>query len=151
MATAHKNDNPLKLLHRRLIDINRFKRINDIHGHQAGDEVLREVARLIREQLRNTDVVVRYGGEEFAVLLDRADRRNALEMAQRIRQVIADHDFVLAFAVKIWVSVRIGVATYTPGEAPLSTEQIRRKLIEQADAALYRAKREGRNRVISQS
>ena len=133
------------------IDIDRFKHINDIHGHQTGDAVLQEVARLIREQLRRADVVARYGGEEFAVLLGQADRRSALEVAQRIRQVVETNDFLPAFAVKIRVSVSVGVATYTPGETPLSTEQIRRRLIDQADAALYQAKREGRNRVICQS
>ncbi|HET8701666.1 MAG TPA: sensor domain-containing diguanylate cyclase [Nitrococcus sp.] len=132
-----------------LIDIDRFKRINDIHGHQAGDAVLQEVARLIRGQLRNSDVLTRYGGEEFAVLLGCVDRRNALEVAQRIRQAIEGHDFGAAGTGKIRVSVSVGVATYTPAKTPLSTEQIRRELIEQADAALYRAKREGRNRVIS--
>lgn len=134
-----------------IIDIDHFKRINDVHGHQVGDKVLQDVARLIREQLRSSDVVARYGGEEFAALLGQAGRRNAREIAQRIRQVIENHDFGQAHTAKIQVSISVGVATYTPDEAPLITEQIRRQLMEQADAALYQAKREGRNRVISQA
>ena len=133
------------------IDIDRFKRINDSHGHQAGDEVLQQVACLIREQLRRSDVVARYGGEEFAVLLGHADRRSALEVAQRIRQRVECHKFIPASAAEICVSVSVGVSTYTPREAPLIVAQIRQQLIEQADAALYRAKREGRNRVVSQA
>lgn len=133
------------------VDIDRFKRINDSHGHQAGDEVLQQVARLIREQLRRSDVVARYGGEEFAVLLAHADRRSALEVAERIRQKVERHTFIPAAAAEIRVSVSVGVSTYTPSEAPRIVAQIRHQLIEQADAALYRAKREGRNRVVSES
>lgn len=131
------------------IDVDRFKRINDVHGHQAGDEVLRQVACLIREQLRRSDVVARYGGEEFAALLSHADLENALEVAQRIRLKVERHRFISA-GTELRVSVSVGVSTYTPREAPPSVAQIRQKLIEQADAALYRAKREGRNRIASE-
>lgn len=145
IARADREGSALSCL---FIDIDRFKAINDAHGHQSGDQVLQKVARLIRAQLRNMDVVARYGGEEFAVLLARADRDNALEIAERIRQSIERHAFMLPLAPKLRVSASIGVAIYRPGETPLISGQIEALLLEQADAALYQAKRNGRNRVI---
>lgn len=129
------------------IDIDHFKRINDTHGHQAGDEVLQEVARRIREQLRTIDVVARFGGEEFAVLLAHTANDRALEVAERIRGSIETKRFPLPGTETVTVSV--GVATLKPEVMPADIPDCGGRLIEAADGALYQAKNTGRNRVVS--
>ncbi len=121
-----------------MIDIDHFKAINDNHGHQAGDQVLTEVGRRLREQIRQTDVVGRWGGEEFVVLLRDCGLADSLAMAEKLRHAIADGPFGSAGSV----SVSIGAAELADGEELGS-------LLDRADAALYRAKRAGRNTVIA--
>jgi diguanylate cyclase (GGDEF)-like protein len=131
--------NPLSFL---LIDIDFFKKINDAHGHPAGDEVLRGVAGVIRETIRNVDIPARYGGEEFAVILPGANHEGAQKMAERLRNTIAKQEF--PFEGKgMRVTVSIGAAT-----SPHDTGN-RDELIEKADQALYHAKRNGRDRCVS--
>lgn len=125
-----------------LFDIDRFKRINDRYGHPVGDEVLRKLASFLREQTRKTDAVVRYGGEEFAVLMATADGDVAFEQADRIRAELEKTPFVVSGqADPIQVTISGGVATY-PQDGQTFTE-----LIAVADAGLYHAKENGRNRV----
>jgi diguanylate cyclase (GGDEF)-like protein len=125
-----------------LFDIDRFKRINDRYGHLAGDAVLRELAFFLRERTRSTDAVVRYGGEEFAVLMATADSDVALEQADRIRAELENMPFVLPEqAEPIQVTISGGVATY-PQDGQTFSE-----LIAVADAGLYHAKENGRNQV----
>jgi diguanylate cyclase (GGDEF)-like protein len=125
-----------------LFDIDRFKRINDRYGHPAGDAVLRTLASLLRERTRSTDAVVRYGGEEFAVLMATADSDVAFEQADRIRAELEKTTFVVpGQADPIQVTISGGVATY-PQDGQTFTE-----LIAVADAGLYHAKESGRNRV----
>ncbi len=135
----HRFSTPLSLL---LIDIDFFKRINDTFGHPGGDKVLRGVAHIIRETVRNIDIPVRYGGEEFAAIIPGADRDGALTMAERLRTTIGEKGFLLD-GREIEVTVSIGVAT-CPHDA-VNREQ----LIERADKALYYAKKNGRNRSVS--
>lgn len=122
-----------------MADVDHFKRLNDRHGHAAGDEVLREVAGAIARTLRAEDTPVRYGGEEFAVILRRASAPQAADVAERIRQAVADLG-PSSTGVDAPVTVSVGVAV-AGEEDEMST------VIERADQALYRAKRRGRDRV----
>jgi diguanylate cyclase (GGDEF)-like protein len=127
-----------------LIDIDFFKKFNDTYGHQAGDEVLRHVARKLKKTVRNVDVVARYGGEEMAIILDRANEEEALAVAQKIVRAVAEEAYPIAEGVAKHVTISCGVATYpTHGDSPS-------QLIEFADAGLYRAKENGRNQVGAQ-
>lgn len=144
LARCMRTRLPLSCL---FLDIDFFKRINDNFGHQAGDHVLALVAASIKKQLRNNDVLSRFGGEEFVVLLAESDEKNAGEIAERIRCNIA------ALAIEfngqsMPVTISIGTATFDPCQACRSPVLAKANaLIQSADAALYEAKREGRNRV----
>jgi len=131
------------------IDVDHFKRVNDTHGHQAGDDVLREVATRIKAELRMSDALGRFGGEEFVVLLIDADLDSACMVAQRIRASIADQPFLLADAQGLAVTVSIGVATLGDFAREHPNEGIAQQLLAQADQALYAAKGAGRNRVVA--
>jgi diguanylate cyclase (GGDEF)-like protein len=134
-----------------MLDIDLFKRYNDDYGHLAGDATLKQVAALLKENLRKVDIVGRYGGEEFVVVIPETGRAQALEIAERIRSNIARHNFKV-YNDHTRVTVSIGISLFpddipnwqthaTPSELPF-------ELIRQADKALYRAKEEGRNRVV---
>ncbi|WP_207540171.1 PleD family two-component system response regulator [Sabulicella rubraurantiaca] len=120
-----------------LLDIDRFKSINDTHGHGVGDIALKEVASRLRSQVRVADVVARWGGEEFLIVLPNARAPFALMAAERLREVVSA-DPVIAANLILPVTISIGIATGVAG-TPADM------LIEQADRALYRAKAEGRN------
>ena len=124
-----------------MLDIDHFKKVNDEHGHLAGDAVLREVARLLRGALRTVDSVGRYGGEEFLVLLPQTPPDEARRTGERMRQQIGDHVFRVGTR-ELRVTVSVGVATWESGGA-----QSAEGLMREADQALYRAKEAGRNRV----
>ena len=125
-----------------MIDIDHFKLVNDRFGHSTGDQVLRGVAGAITGAVRDEDTPARYGGEEFAVLLRRADEEQAVEVAERIRRsVVRLHPASLGITEPVTVSV--GVAVAGPGGLPVD------RLVERADGALYRAKRQGRDRVVT--
>ncbi len=125
-----------------LLDLDHFKRINDTHGHLAGDEVLRQAARRIASAVRNVDVVGRYGGEEFLVILPETDGDGAHVVAERIRALIAEQP-VIYDDTAIDISTSIGLATLDEHMAAYTD------LIERADGALYRAKDNGRNQVVA--
>jgi len=129
-------DQPLSLI---LVDLDHFKRVNDSHGHPVGDAVLRGMADLLGESLRGSDFPARYGGEEFAVILPHTGREQALLLAERIRDRVAERDFAGAKGVRITLSA--GVASLTPGDRGSD-------LVLLADQALYLAKNGGRNRVV---
>ncbi|MES3024546.1 MAG: sensor domain-containing diguanylate cyclase [Pseudomonadota bacterium] len=131
------------------IDIDHFKRVNDSVGHQGGDEVLREVAARIKAELRLSDALGRFGGEEFVVLLIDADGASAGIVAERIRASVASSPFVLSCKVELSVSVSIGVATLLDLGRERAIEAVSQELVAQADSALYRAKEGGRNLVVS--
>jgi diguanylate cyclase (GGDEF)-like protein len=135
-ARAKREGQPASVL---MIDLDHFKRINDTHGHPAGDEVLRGVAEVLREALRAQDVPGRYGGEEFGVLLPDTPRNGAYVVADRIRRRIEDHFRRRKLTADVTISG--GVAVY-PDDAD-SPET----LLRTADEALYRSKALGKNRV----
>lgn len=123
-----------------LFDIDHFKRINDGHGHAAGDQVLTHLGEACRQQLRRDDCFARLGGEEFAVLLADAGTATGVSMAERLRQQIAALEFRFK-TLKLRCTISMGVASPEPGES-------REAYLHRADMALYSAKRSGRNRVI---
>jgi two-component system cell cycle response regulator len=131
------------------IDIDHFKLVNDSLGHQGGDEVLREVAARIKAELRLSDALARFGGEEFVVLLIDAELDSATMVAERIRASIAGQQFELMSGASIPVSVSIGVATLEDFDRDHAIEAVAQELVANADSALYRAKESGRNRVVS--
>lgn len=125
-----------------MLDIDHFKNINDTYGHLLGDEILKEMAMLIRGCLRSMDVVARYGGEEFAILLPETDLENAIQTAERIRMAVRNHEFGSSLGKRIAVTVSQGVTSYpSPGIFSKSD------MVAKADAALYEAKESGRDRV----
>lgn len=125
-----------------MLDIDFFKTINDRYGHALGDEVLRKVIDHCRENIRHTDILGRYGGDEYAILLPHTDLETALAVAGRIRESIASAPFVTN-AGPITVSISAGVAQAGSGMFDIHA------LLAQADRALYQAKRSGRNRVVT--
>jgi len=131
-----------KMLSCLFFDIDHFKSVNDTHGHQNGDLVLRDVAALISSHMRLSDILVRYGGEEFAALLLDTGLAKGFEIAERIRQAVAARPIVLPSGQILHVTLSIGVARYLGG-----SEQA---LVHEADLALLSAKRAGRNKVITQ-
>ena len=131
---------PLGLI---MVDVDRFKSINDTHGHPAGDAVLREVARLLAREVRTVDRVARFGGEEFAVLLVQTDAASTLDVAGRLCATVAGEPFTKAGVVGLRVTVSAGVASL-PNDARTEAE-----LIAAADRSLYAAKERGRNRVVA--
>jgi diguanylate cyclase (GGDEF)-like protein len=125
-----------------LCDVDHFKKVNDNHGHPVGDEVLRQVARVLKAAVRVIDIPARYGGEEFAVVLEATDLEGALRLAERIREDVGRLE-IPTDKGPLSVTMSIGVAAF-PDD---SREQA--VLIERADLALYHAKESGRNRVVS--
>jgi len=125
-----------------MIDLDLFKDVNDMHGHQAGDAVLEAVAETLRRRVRSTDILGRYGGEEFVVVLAAMDPGKALEIAEDLRKSIAELRVSHGGTV-ISTTVSIGVANTAAEGGEIALE----RLLLDADRALYRAKREGRNRV----
>lgn len=131
-----------------LLDIDHFKQVNDSYGHQTGDKVLRDVATLLRGHMRGSDVLSRYGGEEFAVLLAGTSEQKAMEVAERIRASLEEKRFDCK-GEEFHVTISIGIATFNPGADAGSKLMQGEYLIAQADKALYAAKADGRNRVVS--
>jgi len=132
-----------------MLDVDYFKKVNDSYGHQVGDQVLRQVASLIRTQLRGSDVLSRYGGEEFVALLSNTDSETAQDIAERVRRGIEEHVFSLPSGDKFNVTISIGVATYTPtGESGVASAD-GEILVGIADRCLYAAKGAGRNAIVS--
>lgn len=124
---------PLSLI---IFDVDHFKRVNDRFGHDTGDRVLQGVCELVRRQLRDSDLGARWGGEEFVIVTPETPLDGALQLGERIRQAVADHDFDQVGRV----TLSFGIAEYTPGEGA-------DRCLKRADEALYRAKNNGRNRV----
>jgi diguanylate cyclase (GGDEF)-like protein len=125
-----------------MFDIDHFKRINDVHGHLAGDYVLKEVARVVQARIRRDEVFARYGGEEFAIILPETPLSGAVALAETLRQKVADYSFVFQ-ADSIKVTISLGAALME------ETDRAASDIIKRADEKLYQAKRTGRNRVCS--
>jgi diguanylate cyclase (GGDEF)-like protein len=137
MQRARRFGRPVALV---MVDIDRFKAVNDRHGHVAGDAVLREISRRLRATARDADLVARYGGEEFVMLLPECDQETALATAERVRQAVAADPVPLPGG-SVQVTVSAGVAVPSEPEGDLT------RCLQAADQALYRAKANGRNRV----
>ncbi|MEO7457008.1 MAG: sensor domain-containing diguanylate cyclase [Gemmatimonadaceae bacterium] len=135
LAEADRYDHPVSLV---LLDIDHFKKVNDTWGHEAGDAVLKQVARVLQDGLRAVDVCVRYGGEEIALLLAQTDSAHAVEVAERLRMRVAATP-IRHGPSEIRVTASFGVATYP------ETVKVRDQLFPAADKALYIAKHDGRN------
>jgi diguanylate cyclase (GGDEF)-like protein len=142
---ARRKANMLSCL---LLDVDYFKQVNDTYGHQIGDQVLMGVAALIRAQMRTTDVLSRYGGEEFSALLAHTPESEALDVAERIRASIEQHEFTDSDGKRFNITISIGLATLN-GKQQDARSVSGQVLVGQADRALYRAKAEGRNQVQS--
>jgi len=125
-----------------MIDLDHFKQCNDAYGHLVGDIVLKEIAKIMKDFVRQVDLIGRYGGEEFVLALPDTDRNSAIAVAERIRQEVERHKFK-AYDETIAMTISAGVATYPDNGDDVQV------LIDKADQALYRAKEEGRNRVVS--
>ncbi|HCJ30491.1 MAG TPA: hypothetical protein DHV63_14660 [Pseudomonas sp.] len=124
-----------------MLDMDHFKRLNDDYGHQAGDAALKATALLLREQLRNVDMVFRFGGEEFVLVLSNTGSEAAAVVAERILVAI-QHLCFLVGKRQVRLSASLGYATYQPSES-------QEELLRRADQALYQAKRDGRNRMCA--
>ncbi|MCX8045223.1 MAG: diguanylate cyclase [Desulfobacterota bacterium] len=138
-SRARRYDFPMSFI---MFDIDHFKEINDSYGHQAGDDVLRNLARILVNHIRDVDVPARYGGEEFSLILPHTTLKNAVIFAERLREEVAKHPF-LFHEKRIPVTISLGVAGI-PDNNPSSCNE----LIRFADEALYRAKQAGRNRTV---
>ncbi len=123
-----------------MFDIDHFKIINDSYGHQAGDTVLKEISRMVRSSIRKSDYVVRYGGEEFLLILPDTKFLNATELAEKLRRKIERYDIGLGRAT-INITASFGVAKLKKGSD-------KNKLLQEADRMLYKAKQAGRNTVM---
>jgi len=138
-SRARRHNDPYTIV---LLDIDHFKKINDVYGHPVGDTVLREMAAIFREAVRLTDLPARYGGEEFVALLPRTRLPEAVIVGERIRDAVERKVFS-APSPMIRCTVSVGIADYLPG-----TEGTEKAVIGRADQALYSAKHGGRNRVV---
>lgn len=139
-AAGASSGSPLSLA---MIDIDHFKNINDTFGHQAGDQLLKDIARLISQQVRETDLLCRYGGEEFSVIMPGTPKTRALEVANRIRTVVEGTAFYTPEKARLNITVSCGVAC-CPEDTGTASD-----LILFSDTALYAAKRTGRNKVVA--
>jgi two-component system cell cycle response regulator len=140
ISASRRHHNPLSLV---MLDIDHFKSVNDTHGHAAGDATLRETAKQVQDGLRNEDLLGRFGGEEFIILMDQTPIEAASLVADRLRQSIEQRVFRVP-ASEGWTEIKI---TTSIGISSLRPQETARDLIMRADSALYRAKNGGRNRV----
>jgi two-component system cell cycle response regulator len=137
---ALRHGNPVSLI---FLDIDHFKRINDVHGHQAGDYVLTQLATLVTSMIREDQTFARYGGEEFAIVARDLDLAPAAALSERLRASVEAHPFIYG-GTPIPVTVSVGVA-----RAPAAGLETAADFIARADETMYTAKRAGRNRVVS--
>ena len=139
LTRARSQQIPISFL---MIDVDYFKHFNDQYGHLTGDQILRNIAKIIQDNIREIDIIGRYGGEEFCVILPDADCNGARYVAERMRQAV-EKSVVKAYDTKVRLTVSIGVACYPADGKKLA------ELIDKADWALYRAKKMGRNKVCA--
>ena len=139
MALGHRHNFKVACI---LIDIDHFKKINDTNGHQAGDEVLKKIGRLLKSCKREGELIARFGGEEFVLCLFNTSSESAYLAAERFRNLLGAYDFSSPLCPDLRLTVSIGVAVY-PHNGLFTIDD----LLKAADKALYRSKRDGRNRV----
>ena len=127
-----------------LVDIDYFKKFNDIHGHLAGDFVLKKTAQLLKDLLRKGDYVARYGGEEFLIILPNTQIENAIIVAEKIRQTVEKAVYTYNNTTELKVTISLGLTNNL-----LNSPENEYQMIKNADIALYEAKKNGRNRVVA--
>ena len=140
LCCAQRHCQPYSVI---FVDVDHFKQINDRYGHAAGDAVLQAVADALLRVARQSDTVVRYGGEEFMILLPHTHRDDAMVLANRMRELVAATTASAGGAGTLRVTISAGVASYPDNAADCET------LVDRADEAMYAAKRSGRNRVVA--
>jgi diguanylate cyclase (GGDEF)-like protein len=140
-ATRYRH--PLSLI---LIDIDHFKSVNDIFGHQVGDEVLSGVAHMIKTNTRQVDVMARYGGEEFILILPETDEHKALRIADKLRKLVKKHDFSPIGSEEVNVTVSLGISSLSMIEEGIADKA--GEMVKMADDALYNAKESGRDTAV---
>jgi diguanylate cyclase (GGDEF)-like protein len=146
LARAQRASQPIVCL---MIDVDNFKRINDQYGHLAGDAVLREVAQRIDAEMRMSDTGARFGGDEFAIVLPQGTVTDGERVAARVLHAVRSKPIAIGPQASEIVTLSIGVAAASPGAGMRDYKVLAERLIAEADAALYRAKSAGRNRVAS--
>jgi diguanylate cyclase (GGDEF)-like protein len=148
LATVKRAQARRTLVSMLVLDVDRLKEINDVHGHLAGAEAVRKVGHIIGRGLDGSAVACRYGGDEFAILLSESDTRASLATAERLRKAVENHAPVLAGRrfPSGTLTISVGIADYLP-EVSREPELIGEELFRAADHALYQAKRDGRNRL----
>jgi len=137
---AGRYENPLSIL---FLALDRFKLVNDRHGHLVGSQVLRSLSQVLMQCVRDVDTLARYGGDEFTILLVDTDHREAHSIAERIRRTVEEHVFEAGRGGSLRLTVSLGVGTYPHHGSE------RNALLDVADKAMYRAKSLGRNQVCS--
>ena len=140
---ARQNNTPFSVI---LVDIDYFKKVNDRFGHLVGDSLLKGVARVLRSQTRRNDMVARFGGEEFLILLPETDVAGAYSVAEKIRTTLLNKEWTIKESKK-----SIGLVTASMGIALYDMDESDNSVIHRADAALYKAKAQGRNQVVIQA
>ena len=125
-----------------MFDIDHFKDVNDTYGHEAGDRVLKGVAKSVGGILRKTDMFVRYGGEEFIILLIQTDLEKGLKVANKLRKTVQETEFLYE-GNKVTITVSVGITEATPSDIEYKT------IFNRVDSYMYKAKESGRNTVIS--
>lgn len=141
LKAAKKDKDPLGFI---MMDVDHFKQFNDTYGHQAGDFVLKEVAKILTQELRGDDIIARYGGEEFVAVLPRRDINSTYDIAERLRKLFEKSKFNFQ-GNDLNITISAGVVAYNPkGDADI----VKDKLIKYADDMLYKAKEAGRNKVM---
>lgn len=138
MERCRRYDNHFSLL---MVDLDHFKKVNDTYGHPTGDRVLETIGRLIEEETRFSDYAARYGGEEFCILLSETNISEAVESAERLRELISDQEFRSDENETFSVTCSIGVTEFNEDKESL------KEIVKEADDALYKAKESGRNQV----
>ena len=123
-----------------MIDIDFFKKINDNYGHGAGDYILKAISDIFKENLRKSDIISRYGGEEFCIVLSIKERKDGINVMEKIREIVEKQSFIYE-GIKIPVTISIGVLS--------EIDETFEECIKIADKLLYEAKESGRNRVVS--
>ena len=148
LSRAHRDQRTVACL---MIDVDHFKRINDAHGHLAGDAVLREVAHRIDGEIRTSDTGARFGGDEFAIVLPGGHVREAEALARRVSAAVGKSPVLVTPGVTVMITLSIGVAVASPVQGTRDLHPLAERLIAEADAALYRSKEGGRNCVTVSS
>jgi diguanylate cyclase (GGDEF)-like protein len=120
-----------------MLDIDHFKNVNDTYGHDVGDKVIKNIVDIVKKNIRNIDIFVRWGGEEFIILCPETDSLSAATLAQKLRSAIDDASFD-----------KVGNITCSFGVASFKDNESKDSFIKRSDSALYKAKDEGRNRVV---